>query len=360
MKLKSTLAMLALLTLPMSALAQDGDENNKDNRGRVVKVDKWTIKSEVSTLTNSMKQFNGLINSLSKANKDLSVTFKQYLNDPDNELLASKVEKKLAAYAANVSKEFDTIIATQDVFTSNFRNLRHKLGQLGGHLKTKSAAYKDQLLDYKKKAKTMEKSLIDLAMKVKDPDLDPAERTRLKREFAIQHRRFMMQERYVKGYSSRYKGYVRLQKNMSGLGGLFGGLHSKFEDLIKNLENEKKYLRDSIELHADTLRIKKLMREGIVGGEKAIVNVSKKLATLYLKVDTFNEVHDRISQQMNRFMDSQGAVMGVTDKVNSIGTTGIGFGALNKDLDKLIDDFANKKDSIDDDELDVEGGKGDK
>lgn len=373
-QLLTSLALLLVLSggyaSPVSAQdltggAKSDEKSDSSENSSLVRVKDWTIKREVDTLTSSMKQFNGLIRSLSKANSELGKEFKKYLNDPNNELLASRVEKKLAQYAANVSKEFNAIIASQDVFTSNFRNLRHKLKQLSVHLKGKSVEFKNQLLEYKKKSKEYKGQLITLANKIKDPDLTEAERAKLKREFQLIHRRYRMQNRYLKGYTSRYKGYLRLQQNMGGLGNLFGSLHGKFEDLITNLENEKKYLKASIELQADSLRIKKLIREGIVGGEKAIVNVSKKLATLYVKVDTFNEVHDRISQQMNRFVDSQGSLLNVTDKINSIGAGGATFGGLNKDLDKLIDEFAQKDPDAEEEvtsatEKKTEGGKGEK
>ena len=343
----ATLA-LALAAFPAISVAQEPPSTSKEDggaapeRSRIVRVKDWTIKDEVTTLTLSMRQFNGLIDSLTKANKDLGKEFKEYLNNQDNELLASRVEKKLAAYAANVSRDFDTVIASQDVFSSNFRNLRHKLGLLQRHLKSKSGSFKGQLAKFKNGASTMDKELQTLASRLKDPSIDADEKAKMKRAFAVQYRRYQMQRRYLKGYSSRYQGYIRLQKNMGSLSELFSSLHIKFEDLILNLENEKQYLKASIELQADALRIKKIIREGIVGGEKAITNVSKKLADLYLKVDTFNQVHDRISQQMSRFLDSQGPLLGVTEKINAIGGEGSSFNSLNKDLDAVIDDFAKK------------------
>lgn len=342
MKSLKFLALGLALLLPPVSWAQEPESDEGDSRSSVVKVDKWTIKPEVSNLTRSMQQFNGLINNLNKANTDLGDSFKKYLTDPNNELLGSEVEKKLAAYAANVSKDFDAIIASQDVFTANFRNLRHKLGQLEERLQGKSSQYKTQLLEYKTQARNYEKQLIDMAAKIKDPDISEEERQKLKREFSIVYRRFKMEQRYFNGYASRYQGYIKLQDNMGKLSGLFGGLHTRFEDLILNLENEKKFLKASIELQVDTLRIKKLLQEGIIGGEQALVNVSQKLATLYLKVDDFNKVHDRISDQMNRFLDSSTTLMNVTDQINKIGAGGIGTGDLNSDLDKVIDEFAKK------------------
>src|SRR5690606_39932125 len=74
-------------------------------------------------------------------------------------------------------------------------------------------------------------------------------------------------------------------------------LHEKFNELIDNLENERQFLQDSVRLQADTLRIKQIMRDGIIGSEQAIGNVADKLAELYGKVDAFAQ--DRKSTRLN-------------------------------------------------------------
>lgn len=356
MNFKTTIALVAMLTLPVTAFAQDEDEKKKDV-ATVVKVDKWTIKSEVNTLTNSMKQFNGLIDSLGKANKDLGETFKKFLNDPKNELLAAQLQKKLAKYVSTASKEFDTIIATQDVLTSNFRNLRHKLGQLGGHLKDKSVDFKGQSKSHVAATRTIDNEMIRLAKKSSDPNLTESQRNEIRRKFNFKLREKKLQERYIRGYSARQKSYQRLQKTTERLENHFGKIHSDFENFIKNLESEKKYLRAVIEQQVDTLRLQKLMREGIVGSENALVSVNKKIATLYLKVDTFGSIQDRISDQMSNFMDSQTSALNVTDKIGAVGTTGVNAGALNKDVDKLMAEYAKKTVTEPEEETEEKGDK---
>src|SRR5439155_18304744 len=115
--------------------------------------------------------------------------------------------------------------------------------------------------------------------------------------------RFGLKSRYVKGYGARLANYQQLRKNLDKLADLFVTLHEKFGDLMDNLSNEKQYLRDSIELQADTLRIKQIIRDGIYGGDNAIKNVSEKLADLYVKVDAFTQVHDRINSDLNKFVE---------------------------------------------------------
>ena len=100
-------------------------------------------------------------------------------------------------------------------------------------------------------------TLIDLAIKIKEnPPEDPEELKKLKHDFLMKQRRYNLKMRYVKGYAARLQNYQQLRKNLDRLADLFVTLHEKFGDLMENLSNEKQYLRDSIELQADALRIK--------------------------------------------------------------------------------------------------------
>jgi len=284
----------------------------EDPFGTVGPLPGWSIKPEVNNLGQSMKQFNTLIGSLNRANKDLSDEFQKYLKDPKNEVVASSLEKKMALYAAQVQGEFSAVISEQDSLSSNFRMLRRKLQQLSGHLGTKAGDFNEKLNSFKTESRKQEKELIDLAIKIKEnPPEDPEELKKLKHDFAMRTRRYNLKSRYVKGYAARLGNYQQLRKNLEKLSDLFGSLHEKFGDLMDNLSNEKQYLKDSIELQADTLRIKQIIRDGIFGGENAIKNVSEKLADLYVKVDAFTQVHDRINSDLNKFVDSQTEPLGL-------------------------------------------------
>src|SRR5262245_6165805 len=119
-------------------------------------------------------------------------------------------------------------------------------------------------------------------------------------------------------------------------------LQEKFGDLIDNLQNEKTYLHDSIELQLDMLKIKQIMRDGIFGGDKAIKNVSEKLADLYVKVDAFTTIHDRINNDLNKFIDTNVDLLKIGDTLDNIGK--VPFGDANKTLEQTIDEFYKKKD----------------
>jgi hypothetical protein len=337
--------------------AKADDEGPKEGDfGQVVPVPGWSIKPEVQALGNSMKQFNTLIGSLNRANKDLSDEFQKYLKDPKNEVVASSLERKMAVYAAQVQGEFSTVISEQDSLSSNFRMLRRKLQQLSGHLGTKAGDFGEKLKTFQVEAKKQEKDLIDLAIKIKEnPPEDPDELKRLKHDFLLKTRRYNLKNRYVHGYGARLANYQQLRKNLEKLSDLFVSLHEKFGDLMDNLQNEKQYLKDSIELQADTLRIKQIIRDGIFGGENAIKNVSEKLADLYVKVDAFTQVHDRINADLNKFVESQTELLNVSEKLDKIGA--IDFGAnAQQDIDKTIDDFYKKKDAPpSDDDLMLKG-----
>lgn len=356
-KLISVTVLALALMAPVTVMAQDagsssdgvkptaGDEKAADEGAKLDAVPGWSIKPEITSLGDSMKKFNTLIGSLNRANKDLSDEFQKYLKDPKNEVVASSLERKMAAYAAQVQGEFSAVISEQDALSSNFRMLRRKLQQLSTHLGSKAGDFQERYKSFADEAKTQEKTLIDLAVKLKEnPPEDPDELKKLKHDFVMKQRRFMLKQRYVKGYQARLGNYQQLRKNLDKLGDLFVTLHERFGDLMENLSNEKQYLRESIELQADTLRIKQIIREGIFGGENAIKNVSDKLASLYVKVDAFTQVHDRINSDMNKFVESQTQLMEVSGVIDKIGGDGFG-GVQNMDLDKSIDEFYKKKDA---------------
>jgi hypothetical protein len=299
-----------------------------------------------------MRNYSSLIGSLSQASTDLGKEFEAYLKDPKNELLASSVERKMAIYAKTVMADFDGIISDQDVLGSNFRELQRKLVAFGKHLGNQSEGFKLKLESYRARATQFEQNLVELSVQIKEnPPEDPRELKKLKAKFAKEFRRYRLQSRYVNGYERRYKSYQQLQGNMGNLAGMFVNLHEKFNELIENLENERTYLDDSIRLQADQLRIKQIIRDGILGSEQAIGNVAEKLADLYNKVDAFSQVHERINGDLNKFVQSQEVLMDVTRKIDAIGTTGGGMASLAADMDKAIDAFYKHRNEPEDDKL---------
>ncbi|HZV00534.1 MAG TPA: hypothetical protein VFF73_27720 [Planctomycetota bacterium] len=351
-------ASVVTLALLGTARAQDAtDQNAKpasseekpadaDGAGQFDQVPGWSIKPEVGKLNDSMKKFNSLIGSLNRASKDLSDEFQKYVKDPKNEVVASNLERKMASYAAQVQGEFSAVISEQDALSSNFRMLRRKLQQLSNHLGTKAGDFQEKYKSFADEARKQEKELIDLAVKIKEnPPEDPEELKKLKRDFLMKQRRYMLKERYVKGYGARVQNYQQLRKNLEKLSELFVALHDRFGDLMENLSNERTYLKESMELQRDTLEIKRIIRDGIFGGEGALKNVSEKLLQLYGKVDAFTSVHDRINSDLNKFIESQTTVTDVMNSLDKIGDVG-GFGTQQaKDIDSAIDEIYKKKDA---------------
>ncbi|MEZ6186286.1 MAG: hypothetical protein R3F62_14925 [Planctomycetota bacterium] len=319
---------------------------------RVAPLPNWSIRKEVDNLDSSMREYNALTNSLSKASKELGEEFQRYLENPNDEVLASSVEKKMALYAKQVMADFDDIISDQDLLGANFRDLQRKLVTFSDHLELQASSFEMRLGGYTTKAKELEKTLVELSVRIKEnPPEDPDELRQLKREFARQFRSYRLQTRYVNGYQRRFQNYRQLGKNLQGLAGLFVNLHEKFNELIQNLTNERQYLRDSLRLQADTLRIKQIIRDGILGSERAIGNVAEKLADLYTKVDAFTKVHERINTDMTKFVESQDILMDVTRKIDSIGLEGAPIGDIAQDMEKAIQAFYDKGLSGDDEEL---------
>lgn len=349
MKHRTLISRVGSLALALGcaapALAQTGGdiptaEAVDEASARVVPLPDWSIRKEVERLDTSMKEYSSLINSLGKASSELGAEFQKYLENPNDEVLASSVEKKMALYAETVKRDFDDVIADQDVLGSNFRDLQRKLVTFSGHLKNQADTFQVTLGDYTVKAREIEKRLTEMSVKIKeDPPEDPDKLREMKRQFAREFRLYRLQTRYVNGYQRRLENYRQLSKNMHTLANMFVNLHEKFNELIDNLENEKKYLDDSMRLQADTLRIKLIIRDGIFGSEKAIGNVADKLADLYTKVDAFTRVHERINADLTKFVQSQDVLMDVTRRIDAIGVQGGPIGDIAADMDKAIEAF---------------------
>tara|TARA_R110002072_G_scaffold66842_4_gene164335 strand:+ start:361 stop:1668 length:1308 start_codon:yes stop_codon:yes gene_type:complete len=337
--------------LAAPAAAQDASAGTGGSI-EVAPMPDWSIRKEVDRLDSSMQEYSSLIKSLTAASDGLGEEFQKYLKDPTNEVLASSVEKKMAIYAKRVMGDFDDIIADQDVLGTNFRELQRKLVTFSSHLGGQAKGFNTRLQGYRSTAKVHEDKLRELAVRLKeDPPEDEMELRKLRREFSRQLRRYNLQGRYVKGYETRLKSYKGLEKNMKRLADMFVNLHDKFNEMIENLENERQYLHDSLRLQADTLRIKQIVRDGFVGSEKAMGNVADKLAKLYHKVDAFSQVHERINGDLNRFVESQGALVDVTKRIDAIGSTGGPLGDLAGDLDKAIDLIYDNRDETSEDGL---------
>ncbi len=321
------IAALALAAVPaVPALA--GPEDPKQavpagDGGRTIEVpDKWSIKPEVEKIETHMRGFTDLAESLGTAQKELASDFEAYLQDPKNEVLASGIEKKMALFADQVVHDFDKVIGDQDVLISNFKELRRKLQRFDGSLGDRVAEYDVKVGVLRDESKGIEQGLIGLAVKIKETQ-DPAERKALESEFSRAYRKFRMKNRNIRGYEHNLQNYKVLFKNLQMLNALFGQLQDKFSDLMTNLENEKTYLIDSIELQLDSVKIKKIMNEGFFSGERAIKNVTEKLAQLYLKVDAFTQVHDRINGGLGRFAETADTLENLSRTIDEIGTGGV-------------------------------------
>jgi len=300
----------------------------------------WSIEEEMQRLETSLKKFSDLSDSLGEANKDLQKDLQKYLNDPGNELLAAKIELKMAKYADKVSKDFDRAIADQDLLTSNFKSLSRKLRKSFEFLNYRIEDFQDRLREMEQERAKREKELIRLAIAIRDaPEGD--KKKDLQRQFANLYRRFRLQDRYLKGSRKNLESYRRLAKSLDGMTGVFDSLQEKFVDLIDNLAAEKKYLLDSVALQVDSLKVEKLMRDGIVTGNRAIKNVSEKLAKLYVQVDAFNTVHERVNSGLSRFDWSQQVLLDVSKKIDAIGSP-----PASEDLNRVIEKFYERRGTL--------------
>lgn len=310
----------------------------------------WSIRDEVNKIETHMRGFIDLGESLGAASKELAQDFEAYLADPKNELLASSIEKKMALFADQVVHDFDRVITDQDVLISNFKELKRKLSKFDGSLGEKVAEYDLKMAGIREDVSKVEQELIALSIKIKDAT-NPADKKALESEFSKEYRRFRLKNRNIRGFEHNLHNYKVLLKNLQMLTALFGQLQDKFGDLMTNLENEKAYLLDSIELQQDAVKIKKIMNEGFYSGERAIKNVTEKLAQLYLRVDAFTQVHDRINQGLGRFAETQDTLAKLSASIDEIGNDGItgagvtevGTAPGGNSLDEVVDYFYKQR-----------------
>lgn len=339
--------MMTALMCGIVALVAPGEirgvEGTREFSGRTGTLPKdWSIEEEMRKLETSLRKFSDLSDSLGEANKDLQDDLQKYLKDPGNELLAAQIELKMAKYADTVSKDFDRVIADQDLLTSNFKSLGRKLRKSFEFLNYRIEDFQERLKSMEGERQKREKELIRLAIAIRDA-ADDAQKKDLERQFAKLYRRFRLQDRYLEGSRKNLKNYRHLAKSLGGMTTVFDSLQEKFVDLIDNLSGEKKYLLESVALQVDSLKVERLMRDGIVSGNRAIKNVSEKLAKLYVQVDAFNTVHERVNSGLSRFDWSQQVLLDVSKKIDAIGSP-----PASDDMEKVIEKFYQKRGTVDD------------
>jgi len=277
----------------------------------------WSIRPEVEQIESSMRDFSTLSASLGQASQELKADFNAYLDNPGSELLSSRLEKKMAIFADQVVQDFDRVIGEQDAIVSNFKDLRRKLGRFDGAIAEKLDVYDRRLDGLRADKQDSEQGLIRFAVKIKESK-DPKATKKLKQQFARAYRRHRLKDRYLRGLERNLHSYQVLVENLQTMTNLFAQLQDKFIALIENLENEKGYLLDAIELQQDSVKIKKIMSDGILNGERSIKVVTEQLAKLYLQVDAFTTVHEKINVGMGQYGQTQTMLRGLSDRIDKI------------------------------------------
>lgn len=321
-------ALLAAAAAP--AWAQGTGQPSRDETG--ILPEGWSIEEEVRQLEGSVKSFSGLIQNLGTANTELQELLTKHLKNPGDKVLASQLEKKLASYAADAARDFDRIIAGQDSMLSNLRALNRKLNRFNGYLQAKIESTAKNAEEQKAAVDTYRKAMEEAAAKVKHATT-PEEERLAKNEFSRVYTRYKLQKRYADGYARNAAGYRKLSTHLTQLNDLFLTLKDKFGGLVENLETEKKFLVENMSLQEDSMRVRVLIRNGIVNGEEAIGKVTEKMALLFLKVDAFNKINDRVNTGMDSFLDFQTSMLDIGEKLNKVGVAG----GDSRTLDEIID-----------------------
>jgi hypothetical protein len=297
----------------------------------------WSIDEEVKQLESSVKDFNIVIKSLGSANSELQELLTKHLKNPADRVTSSLLEKKIAAYASDAVKDFDRIISSQDATEANFRSVGRKLTRFDSYLLAKMESTKLNALEVRKDVDKMSKDLEDLAANVKSATT-PEEEKAAKAKFSQVYNRFRLQKRYASGYEKTHEGYKHLQEHLVQLNALYGQLKEKFMTLVDNLETERKFLMDNMSLQQDSMKVKVLVREGVISGRDAIGKITEKMALMFLKVDAFNTISERVTSNMDNFNDFQQQMVGITEKLQQVGALGDP-----KSLDDAIDQFYRQR-----------------
>jgi hypothetical protein len=344
----SLLCILSGAFFPSLTFAQDPkvidkkeleDQSSNGPRGTVKRAGGWTIEPEIRALSKSMNTFAPLVKTLTRGSKDLARAYQQFSKNPKNELLAARVEKKLARYAAGLLKEFQNMTGEQDVLLSNMRVLNHRMQQMTSSLKIKSQSHEGQLKNYRKTAVNTKKELIKIAQQIKSAD--PGKKAQiqaLKRSFGQKFRNYRIQQRYLRGYTNRLGGYSKLSQYVGRLGEVFQNLEGQFQVLVENLENERKYLRESMEMQAEGINMKKFMRANVAGSETALAKITANLDALYKRVEAFTQVHDRINSSLDNFGEGRDQWSDLMGRLNKLGLQA----GDDASLEKLIDSFSKR------------------
>jgi len=332
MKSMRTLMVAAAL---IATAAEAAAQNRRDETG--ILPEGWSIDEEVKNLEVSVKDFNVVIRSLGSANTELQELLTKHLKNPSDQVNSSLLEKKIAVYASEAVKDFDRIISNQDGTVSNFRSVGRKLAKFDSYLTAKIEATTVNAADVKKEVDTMERQLEEMAASVKGAS-SPEEERDFKQRFSKLYHRYRLQKRYADGYAKTCEGYRKLSAHLAQLNQLYGTLKDKFTTLVANLETERKFLMDNMSLQEDSMKVKILVRDGVVSGRDAIGKITEKMATLFLKVDAFNVISERVTTNMDGFNDFQVQMVGITEKLQQVGAVGD-----TKSLDEAIEQFYNKR-----------------
>ena len=332
MKLTQHLVAAAAL---LAMAAQASAQNRRDETG--ILPEGWSIDEEVKGLETSVKDFSNVIKSLGSANLELQELLTKHLKNPSDRVNSSLLEKKIAAYASDAVKDFDRIISNQDSTVSNFRSVGRKLTKFDSYLTAKIEATTVNAVEVKKDVDGMEKQLEDMAATVKNAS-SPEEEREAKQKFSRLYHRYRLQKRYADGYQKTCEGYRKLSAHLAQLNQLYGTLKDKFMTLVANLETERKFLLDNMSLQEDSMKVKTLVRDGLVSGRDAIGKITEKMALMFLKVDAFNAISERVTTNMDNFNDFQQQMVGITEKLQQVGSVGDP-----KSLDDAIDQFYRQR-----------------
>ncbi len=295
------------------------------------------ITEDVSALTRSVSSFDGLIAVLGATNEKLVEAMEAYLKNPGDEVLASRLELELARHAEQIIEQFEEVSSQRDGINFHFNLIARKLEQTRDAVEERAVILEQKVTLVETAVARNDRALTELAVRIKDAEARGEDSDALRREFVNQRKKLEREQRNHRRYLRFQQNYAEMQGNVTNLADTFSDLQVACVDLLDNLQLERTVLLDQIRYQRELIEVRQLIRDSLVSGQHAMEKVADTVVQLYFKVDTFTELHTRISQHMATVNHSDLA-MGVMQ--NALDDVGSASATTDEDLDALIQQYA--------------------
>ncbi len=338
---RSLFICLAALALACCAQEEDVDWSQAFSFTTELPAD-VAITEDVSALTRSVSTFDHLIEVLGATNDTLVEAMEAYLKKPGDELLASRLELELARHAQTLVEEFDEVASQRDGMNFHFNLIGRKLQRTRAAIAERKEALALKVAEIEQAMQARDRELTALAVAIKEAEARGEDSDDLRRDFRNLRKRLAIQERNYARYTGFAENYSNMIENVGKLADTFSDLQVACIDMLDNLSLEREVLLDQIRYQSELVTVRKVIRDSLASGHHALETVADTVVQLYFKVDTFSDLHTRISEHLLQVDTANSAIATVEEAVRDVGeAAGAGF---DEDLDALIEHYAEMAD----------------